>query len=268
MCAQSWQQLVFATSMSSRRQPCCRKSRVWFGYYRLLLGRPQKSFYDKDGFGVFRSMEVSGLASPKQLEALSDYCKAMSLALADLVRQLAPTVTMDDIRELPLLILGSQFQGGANNVIGQQAVREVFAAVVELVEPHIVQNHNQSATVRNASGRVVRITRASDPDLRIEEQFDGNQFHNKVAIEVKGGTDASNAHNRAGEAEKSHQKAKDSHYELCWTVIALRGVDSNKLRTESPTTQRWFDIAEVLARSGASWEDFRQRIAGAVGIGL
>lgn len=28
------------------------------GYYRLLLGRPQKSFYGSDRFGAFKSMEI------------------------------------------------------------------------------------------------------------------------------------------------------------------------------------------------------------------
>jgi hypothetical protein len=55
------------------------------------------------------------------------------------------------------------------------------------------------------------------PEIRIQEQF-GAEFRNKVAIEVKGDTDASNAYNRTGEAEKSHQKAN-----------------------ASPTTNSWFD---------------------------
>lgn len=32
-----------------------------------------------------------------------------------------------------------------------------------------------------------------------------NDFRNIIAVEVKGGTDFSNIHNRIGEAEKSHQ---------------------------------------------------------------
>ena len=138
----------------------------------------------------------------------------------------------------------------------------------EIVDPHIVDGAEQSISVRNASGRIVRISISSDPDVRISEEFASRGIHNKVAIEVKGGTDASNAHNRAGEAEKSHQKAKDDHYEQCWTVIALKGIDFDKLRTESPTTMHWFDIAEVLARTGPHWAEFRNRIAGAVGVGL
>jgi|SRR6266567_6638705 len=46
------------------------------------------------------------------------------------------------------------------------------------------------------------------PDTRIQEEF-GGKLRNKVAIEIKGGTDVSNAHNRAGEAEKSRPRNRD-----------------------------------------------------------
>ncbi len=39
------------------------------GYYRLLLGVPQKSFYKGDtGLGALKSMEETGACSPKQKE--------------------------------------------------------------------------------------------------------------------------------------------------------------------------------------------------------
>jgi hypothetical protein len=106
-----------------------------------------------------------------------------------------------------------------------------------------------------------------DPDVRIQEEV-GDRVHNKVAIEVKGGTDVSNAHNRAGEAEKSHQKARKSGFPEFWTIISKQGVDIAKLQNESPTTNLWFDVAEVLARTGKDWEEFRRRVAAAVGIPL
>jgi hypothetical protein len=55
-------------------------------------------------------------------------------------------------------------------------------------------------------------------------------------------------HNRAGEAEKSHIKAKTQDFRDCWTIISLTGVNVTKLRAESPTTNSWFDVAQVLAR--------------------
>ena len=239
------------------------------GYYRLLLGRPQKSFYGGDGYGMFKGMEISGRINPRQMAQLADFCSAIGEGMGELIRQMAPTITMQDVTELPLLILGSQFQGLSNNVIGANAIREVFLAVQELVEDSIVPPRtDRSIIVENATGRRVRITVAADPDIQIQEEFEGGALHNKVALEIKGGTDASNAHNRAGEAEKSHQTAKSHGFDVCWTLIALRGVDSTRLRTESPTTQHWFDIAEVLAREGPYWDDFRRRLAGAVGIAL
>jgi hypothetical protein len=40
------------------------------------------------------------------------------------------------------------------------------------------------------------------------------------------------------------------------------------LQQESPTTNSWFDVAQVLARDGKDWKVFRSRFAGAIGIPL
>ena len=77
--------------------------------------------------------------------------------------------------------------------------------------------------------------------MRIQELAEGT-LHNQVAIELKGGTDVSNVHNRAGEAEKSHQKATGQGYRECWTVIMTRGLNMTTLRSESPSTDVWFDV--------------------------
>jgi len=119
----------------------------------------------------------------------------------------------------------------------------------------------------NASRRTVILRLAADPDIRIQEEFDGT-LRNKVAVEIKGGTDVSNVHNRAGEAEKSHQKARNEGFRDFWTIILKQGVDSAKLHAESPTTTSWFDVAQVLARSGDDWDEFRSRLAGEVGVPL
>ena len=235
------------------------------GYYRLLLGSPQKSFYKgSTGMGRFKSMEEIGTVA-KQGPYLPDFCRAMAEVLAELVRQL-PKLTERDLRELPLLTFGSQLQGSNNTQIGKKAMREVFVAVKEVVEKYVTDAKETKLTVRNSSGRTVLITLAHDPDVCIQELMANNRPHRKVAIEVKGGTDVSNAHNRAGEAEKSHQKAKKAGYPEFWTVISKQSLDLSKLQSESPTTNHWFDVAEVLARKGHDWEEFRQRIAGTVGI--
>ncbi len=236
------------------------------GYYRLLLGSPQKSFYKSStGMGRFKSMEELGTVA-KQRPYLPAFCRAMAEALAELVRQL-PKLTERDLRELPLLTFGSQLQGSNNTQIGKKAMREVFVAVREVVERHVTELKENRLTVKNSSGRAVLISLAHDPDVSIQELMPEGP-HYKVAIEVKGGTDVSNAHNRAGEAEKSHQKAKRFGFPEFWTVISKHGVDLLKLRAESPTTNHWFDVAEVLARKGHDWDEFRQRLAGTVGIPL
>lgn len=103
------------------------------------------------------------------------------------------------------------------------------------------------------------------PDIRVEEEFDGS-LRNIVAIEIKGGADISHAHNRAGEAEKSHQKARKQGFRDYWTLISKAGLDVEDLKAESQTTNDWFDVAHVLAPTGPDWDLFRSRLAGAAGI--
>lgn len=236
------------------------------GYYRLLLGVPQKSFYTGEtGLGMFKRMEEDGVITQRHKDALAEFCREMAEPLAELVRQLSPTVTQRDVGELPLLTLGSKFQGSNNNAIGQQATRDVFLAIEDIVEGHIVERTDRLITAENAAGRTVRLMLAADPDVAIMEEFGGEE-RKKVALEIKGGTDKSNAHNRAGEAEKSHQKARNEGFIDFWTVIAKKGLDMSTLEAESPTTRSWFDVAQVLGRDGEDWENFRARIVEAVGI--
>lgn len=251
---------VFPTPVLLETQP------TLLGYYRLLLGVSQKVFYRSGtGMGRFRSMETRGTLSPVQRSHLPECCHALSEALAGLVRQISPTITPRDVSELPLLTLGSQFQGANNNTIGQQATLEVFLAIADIVKDYTVERDGRRIVVTNASGRTVTIVLAGDPDVRVQEDF-GGTVHNRVAIEIKGGTDNSNAHNRAGEAEKSHQKARGEGFRDFWTIITTKGLDMARLRSESPTTTSWFDAAQVLGRTGPDWEDFRRRVAGEVGI--
>ena len=211
-------------------------------------------------------MEESRLLSAKTQPLLSDFCRAMAAPLAELVRQI-PKLNNRDLQEPPLLTFGSQLQGSNNTQIGKTAMKELFVAIKEVVSKYIQQAAETRLTLKNSAGRTVFISLAHDPDVSIQEQV-SNRTHHKVAIEVKGGTDVSNAHNRAGEAEKSHQKAKREGFPEFWTVISKQGLELHKLQSESPTTNHWFDVGELLARSGRDWEDFRQRLAGACGIPL
>lgn len=238
------------------------------GYYRLLLGISQKRFYRAGtGMSPYKRMENRGAYSPKSGPDLEYFCSIMSQNLAELVRQISPKITRRDVSELPLLTLGAQLYGSNNNAIGKQATLEVFLAVMEIVEHFVSAKTSTKITVKNASNRSVVIALAADPDIRVQEEF-GGKLRNVLAIEIKGGTDVSNAHNRAGEAEKSHRKAKRQDFRDYWTIIALAGLDAKQLEEESPTTNSWFDVAQVLAREGADWEEFKSRFAGAVGIPL
>lgn len=159
------------------------------GYYRLLMGVSQKIFYRGDsGAGAFKSMEVSGVIGRGRSASLPALCLALSEPLAELIRQMPPTVTLRDVDELQLLTLGSQFQGGNNNSIGAKATLEVFLAIGEIVAEHISARTERRITLRNAAQRDVVIALAADPDVRIQEDFNGAP-RNKVAIEIKGGTD-------------------------------------------------------------------------------
>jgi hypothetical protein len=86
---------------------------------------------------------------------------------------------------------------------------------------------------------------------------------NIVAIEIKAGTDFSNIHNRLGEAEKSHQKARKAGYTECWTVINTDRIDMELARRESPSTDRFYQLARLTAGLD---EDFRERIILLTGI--
>jgi hypothetical protein len=249
--------------------PCVlEKKPTLVGYYRLMLGISQKRFYRKGtDMGPSKSMETRGLFNPKKRPDLERFCTLMGESLAEMVRQISPKITARDVSELPLLTLGAQLYGSNNNVIGKQATVDVFLSVIEIVKNFIVSQDSSKIIVHNASKRKVIIALSNDPDIRIQEEFEG-KLRNILAIEIKGGTDVSNAHNRAGEAEKSHRKAKKQDFRDYWTIISLAGVDPDMLQQESPTTNSWFDVAQVLARDGNYWKEFRSRFAGAVGIPL
>lgn len=86
-----------------------------------------------------------------------------------------------------------------------------------------------------------------------------------VAIEIKGGEDASNVHNRAGEAEKSHNKARQQGFDHRWTIMVMRDLERQRIREETPASTGLFETAEIMAQAGADWEYFRQKFAEVIG---
>ncbi len=91
-------------------------------------------------------------------------------------------------------------------------------------------------------------------------------YRNLVAIEVKGGQDYSNIHNRVGEAEKSHQKAKKAGYIECWTVVNVDRMDMAMAHRESPTTNKFYRISELLDGTSGEYRDFSLQILSIAGI--
>ncbi len=80
------------------------------------------------------------------------------------------------------------------------------------------------------------------------------------------GTDFSNIHNRIGEAEKSHQKARQAGFVECWTIVNVDNVDMRMARQESPSTNRFYRISELKRGEGGEFRDFRSRVLSLVGI--
>jgi hypothetical protein len=248
--------------------PCVlRASPHLIGYYRLVLGVSQKQFYTSaTGLTPFKSMEVRGQLKEALDPRLHELCVGMAEAATDLIVRVGPTAEKRDIGDLQLLALGVQFDGAHRNKIGQDAVDDVYAAIRELVEDHIEQETERKIFVRNAAGRTVGILLASDPDIAIIEETAKGTLMAKVAIEVKGGLDGSNAYNRAGEAEKSHIKASGDGFRDFWTVIDTENTTTETVHNASPTTRSWFELREAQAKKGDSWNELRDRIYQEVGI--
>jgi len=241
------------------------------GYYRLLLGFSQKAFYTAEfGLTGFKSMEDNGVISKTKEGSLRNLCKALvasSCALLDGIG--AKRVSRDLLDDLTLLTVGPQLRGGANVQKGIAGIAKVFEGISTIVEAAIVKSAPNRMEISNAAGRKVLIEFAADPDIIIREEMRKDQYRNIIAIEIKAGTDFSNIHNRIGEAEKSHQKARAAGYVECWTVVNVDRIDLETARKESPSTNRFYRLSQIESRTGPEYEDFYNRIislAGVVGL--
>lgn len=238
------------------------------GYYRLLLGYSQKEFYGSE-FGVasMKSMEVSGRLNPRSGVTMEQLCVALCQAASHLVDNLkAKDLNLGLLDDLTLLTVGPQMRGGVNNKLGQQGIVDVFEVIEEILRPAIINATRGAIEIQNTSGRDVWVEFAADPDIIIREVMPDKSSRRILAIEVKSGTDVSNIHNRIGEAEKSHQKAKKEGYRECWTVVNVSKLDIDKAKLESPTTNVFYSLKALLLRKGAVYEDFKQNIIAMVGI--
>ncbi|MCX5976090.1 MAG: XcyI family restriction endonuclease [Coprothermobacterota bacterium] len=236
------------------------------GYYRLLLGFSQKQFYgDRYEFGAFKPMEERGRVSAANTDRLPLLCAALCSSSASLIKGVSG-LSRDVVHELTLLTLGPQLRGGILNALGSVATRKVFDLIQSLLAAEAVAEGERSLAVRNAAGRSVRIEFSADPDICIREELPSGRFRNLVAIEIKGGRDYSNVHNRIGEAEKSHQKAKKDGYTECWTIVGVADLPIDLARKESPTTDRFYHLDRIADATSAEGEDFRESLLSRLGI--
>ena len=213
------------------------------GYYRFLYGFSQKAFYSKGPFGRFRTLEESNRVPPALEEQIEALCGSLTETGWELFRGVQP-VSREGIQDLQLLTIGPQLRGSENNAIGQGATRTVFDLIARLVAGHVDSSTDQTIVLRNAAGRLVKIAFTSDPDIAVIESLTTGAL-TTVSIEIKGGGDVSNIHNRLGEAEKSHQKAKSAGCFKFWTILKAR-VDETLAKRESPTTTDFFSLDDIL----------------------
>lgn len=249
--------------------PCMLEANPFLlGYYRLLLGFSQKEFYTKK-FGVsgFKSMETKGILTNKNKERLYGLCKGLVRSACSLLDGIGiDRVSKELIDDLTLLTVGPQLRGGANVKKGVVGIVDVFEAIHDIVEHAATNSTESKIQLTNAADRKVFIEFAPDPDIVIREEMNAKSFRNVIAIEVKGGTDFSNIHNRVGEAEKSHQKAKGDGYVECWTVVNVDRIDMEMAKRESPSTNRFYRISSLKSGEGEEYEDFKDRVISLTGV--
>ena len=100
----------------------------------------------------------------------------------------------------------------------------------------------------------------------IREVMAEKRYRNIIAMEIKGGIDFANIHNRIGEAEKSHQKARQVGFVECWTIVNVDKIDMDMAHRESPSTNRFYRISQIATGAGEEFKDFRRRIIALTGI--
>ena len=238
------------------------------GYYRLLLGFSQKEFYSsKYGVSGFKPMEAGGKISSSNMRSLPNLCSGLISSAAALVDGIGPSrLSKDLLRELTLLTIGPQLRGGANVKIGLRGIVEVFESINKIVSHSVLEASKNRIVINNAAKRKVIIQLYADPDIIIKEDMSGGGQRNIIAIEVKGGTDFSNIHNRLGEAEKSHQKARQAGFTECWTIVNVDKMDKALARRESPSTDQFYLLSSLSSETGVEYRDFKSRIISLTGI--
>ena len=244
--------------------PCLLRARPsLLGYYRLLYGFSQKEFYQPSAFALFKRLEERNQISNSAKPHIPELCKSLAEAGRVFVENL-DDLSVQTIRDLQMMTLGAQLRGSRNTRLGKTATAEVFGLIEGLVGPYIESKTQQALEVSNDSGRKVSVLFSSDPDIAITQELPSG-VRSLVSIEIKGGTDVSNIHNRIGEAEKSHQKAKLQGFSELWTILGA-SVNPAMASSESPSTTRFYTLSKLRDESSEERKDFRDQLHSLIGI--
>jgi hypothetical protein len=255
-------ELLFAVPSILRANPSL------LGYYRLLLGYSQKEFYGPAcGAGRYKMLEERGELGKLEFADVTRLCAALCGAASTLLAGLGgDRLGRELLDDLTLITLGPQLRGGANNLRGAAGIQQVFDLLHEILGDSVESETSTRLVVLGPAGRRVFVELAADPDIVFREQMFEAHHRNVLAIEIKAGTDGSNIHNRLGEAEKSHQKARGEGFVECWTVVNVDRLDSRTARIESPTTNRFYSLTRLTSRTGEEFDDFRRRVLSLTGV--
>lgn len=210
-------------------------------------------------------MENDGILTDRTLELLRPLGESLIESSWILVNGL-PDLSQDTCRSLTLLTLGPQFRGSRNVYLGIEAIGTVFALIKAIVSDRITEEGQTYLTVTSAAGRVYRIEFAPDPDIAIRQVLENGSRRNRIAVEIKGGTDFSNIHNRLGEAEKSHQKARGEGFTQFWTVINVADIEPTVWKQETPTTNELFYLERIADVRSSEHARFREYLVSELGI--
>ena len=133
------------------------------------------------------------------------------------------------------------------------------------MEASVCEKNDQIIKVENDSNRYVKIDYSADPHISVVEEV-STGVRPLMSIEIKGGADISNVHNRIGEAEKSHQKARQLEFFEFWTILRAE-VNPLMARRESPTTSRFFNLDRISNSESEDFYRFRALLSSIIGIG-
>lgn len=196
---------------------------------------------------------------------MPDLCRSLISSSWILINGL-PDLSQEILQSLTLLTLGPQFRGSRNVNLGAEAIRTVFAVIKAIVSNSLSAEGFTYLEITNPVGRKYRIEFAPDPDIAIRQILHKGAIRNRIAIEIKGGTDFSNIHNRLGEAEKSHQKARAEGFTQFWTITNVENIGSKVWKQESPTTNEFFNLEQITDILSPEHAKFKEYLISEIGM--